>query len=56
MNNTEANTAKATRPEFVKTIGKTTYRVKIHFSQTSKETMNDKILRMLRNEVQNLKI
>jgi hypothetical protein len=34
----------------VKQIGKTTYRVKIHFSATSKETMSDKIKRLLRYE------
>ena len=38
-------------PALVKKIGKTTYRVKIHFSETSRETMSDKIKRMLRNEV-----
>ena len=37
-------------PALVKKIGKTTYRV-IHFSTTSRETMSDKIKRMLRNEV-----
>ena len=42
----------ATRPpDLVKTIGKTTYRVRVHFSETSRETMSDKIKRMLRNEV-----
>jgi hypothetical protein len=39
------------RPALVKKIGKTTYRVTIHFSATSQETMSDKIKRMLRNEV-----
>ncbi|ADU26116.1 transposon-encoded TnpW family protein [Ethanoligenens harbinense] len=42
------------RPALVKKIGKTTYRVKIHFSTTSRETMNDKIKRMLRNEAQRI--
>lgn len=41
------------RPALVKKIGKTTYRVHIHFSTTSTETMSDKIKRMLRNEVRN---
>jgi hypothetical protein len=31
-------------------IGSTTYRVRVHYSQTSKETMNDKIVRMMKNE------
>lgn len=38
----------------VKKIGKTTYRVTIHFSTTNLETMSDKIKRMLRNEMQQL--
>ncbi len=38
-------------PDLVKKIGKTTYRVRVHFSETSKETMSDKIKRMLRNEI-----
>jgi hypothetical protein len=39
------------RPTLVKKIGKTTYKVTIHFSSTNRETMSDKIKRMLRNEV-----
>ena len=39
------------RPVLVKKIGKTTYRVRIHFSTTNRETMSDKIKRMLRNEI-----
>jgi hypothetical protein len=39
------------RPDFVKRIGKATYEVNVYFSTTSKETMSDKIIRMLRNEV-----
>ena len=38
-------------PDLVKTIDKTTYRVRVHFSETSRETMEEKIKRMLRNEV-----
>jgi len=38
-------------PNLVKRIGKTTYRVRVHFNTTSKETMNDEMKRMLRNEV-----
>lgn len=36
----------------VRQIGKITYRVRVHFSTTSRESMSDKIKRMLRNEVQ----
>ena len=40
-----------TPPTLVKKIGKTTYRVWAHFSTTSTETMEDKIKRLLREEV-----
>lgn len=35
---------------FTKRIGSTNYRVSVHFSKTSRETMNDKILRLMKNE------
>lgn len=38
-------------PVLLKKIGKTTYRITIHFSAASRETMSDKIKRMLRNEI-----
>ena len=41
-------------PALVKKIGKTTYKVRVHFSTTSTETMSDKIKRMLKNEIQDL--
>ena len=50
--NTTIATEIAKQPDFIKRIGKTTYKVNVHFSTTSKETMSDKIIRMLRNEVQ----
>lgn len=53
MNTDNINTTntKAGQPDLVRQIGKTTYRVTVHFSETSKETMSDKINRMLRNEI-----
>lgn len=33
-----------------KRIGSTTYKVSVHFSQTSKETMGDKIIRMIEKD------
>lgn len=36
---------------FKRTIDKTTYVVHVHFSQTSEETMADKIKRLLQKEV-----
>ena len=53
---TTITTPKTEQPCFVKRIGKTTYTVNVHFSTTSKETMSDKIIRMLRNEVQSSKL
>lgn len=53
--NTETNTEQGTQaPCFTKQIGKTTYKVRVHFSTTSTETMSDKIMRMLRNEIQQM--
>lgn len=47
----------ATKPEqpqeartFTKRIGSTTYRVGVHFSRTSRETMSDKVMRLVKNE------
>ena len=36
----------------LKRIGSTTYQVAVHFSQTSHETMNDKVTRMIHREVE----
>ena len=52
MNNTATNTA--TCPTVRKQIGKTTYIVRVHFSETAKETMEDKIKRLLREEVRRM--
>lgn len=35
-------------------IGPTTYHVTVHFSKTSRETMHDKILRLIEWEAQDL--
>ena len=42
------------KPDLVKRIGNTTFDIHIHFSETSKETMSDKIKRMLKNEIQQM--
>ena len=52
MNNTATNTA--TCPTVRKQIGKTPYIVRVHYSQTAKETMEDKITRLLREEVRKM--
>ena len=41
-------------PTVRRQIGKTTYIVRVHFSQTAKETMEDKIKRLLREEVRRM--
>ena len=50
MTNERPKVSKFENPDLVRKIDKTTYRVKVHFSTTSKESMSDKIKRMLRNE------
>jgi len=37
-------------PTIIRRIGQTTYRVSVHFNPNSKETVNDKIIRMIKNE------
>ena len=49
---TEQKTANTACPAVRKKIGNITYIVKVHFSDTATETMNDKIKRMIRNEIQ----
>ena len=41
-------------PALVKKIGKTTYKVRVHFSQTSTETMSDKIKRLILNDCERI--
>ena len=46
-----SETAKNTKARvFKRRIGQTTYRVGVHFNKTSGETMDDKIIRLIRNE------
>lgn len=40
-------------PKFITKVGNTTYEVHVHFSETSTENMNDKILRLIENDVAN---
>lgn len=37
-------------PKLVKKIGSTTYEVSMFFSKTSKETIDDKIMRLIKND------
>ena len=49
---TETKQTEERKPHLVKTIGKTTYLVTCHFSETSKETLQDKIKRMIMRDIQ----
>ena len=49
----QGKTAHAKPPMFTKQIGSTVYRVSIHFNDTSTETVEDKILRLMKSEVRN---
>ena len=48
------NAKEMEQPAIVKKIGNTTYQVKIHFSTTSKETMSDKIKRLIVNDCEKI--
>ena len=50
-NNVEQQT-KERRPHLVKTIGKTTSLVTCHFSEASRETLQDKLKRMIVRDIQ----
>ena len=50
--NTETKQTEERKPHLVKAIGKTTYLVTCHFSETSKETLQDKIKRMIMRDIQ----
>jgi len=52
--NAEVNPEQDKKPlRLTKRIGNTTYKVNVHFSGTSKETVGDKIMRLIANEVEN---
>ena len=38
-------------PQMPMKLGHTTYDVFVHFSKTSKETLTDKIMRLIRNDI-----
>jgi len=47
-------TGQAQPHKILKRIGSTNYEVSIHFSQTSKETVEDKILRLMLRDVKSI--
>lgn len=49
---TATKTTAAPKPQTVKRkIGKTTYELSLHFSQTNTERMSDKVMRLLENDL-----
>lgn len=51
-NEAEGTPTAAPEPLLKTTVGKITYLVGVHFSEDAKETMADKIDRMIRREIQ----
>lgn len=47
--------AQEKRKGFTKKIGNTTYDVSFHYSKQSRESMNDKIIRLIENDMQDMK-
>ncbi len=47
--------AQEKRKEFTKKIGNTTYDVSFHYSRQSRESMNEKIIRLIENDMQGMK-
>ena len=47
------NTSPSEPPKFSKRIGSTVYNVSVYFSQTSQESIEDKLLRLIKKEVRN---
>ena len=54
MESKEKNTPAEEAPSMQVRIGNTTYLVRVHFSATATETLEDKIKRMLKNEIEQM--
>jgi phosphoribosylformylglycinamidine (FGAM) synthase-like enzyme len=52
MKNTIAETKVSETPALVKTIGKTTYIVNVHFSETARETVAEKLKRLIASDAE----
>ena len=50
--NNKSQQTQERRLHLVKTIGRTTYLVTCHFSETSRETLQDKLKRMIVRDIQ----
>lgn len=54
--NEKAAIKKPEPPRIIRKIGRTTYEVSIHFSETSTESMSDKIKRLIGRDCENLQV
>lgn len=54
IEDTTTNAPAKDAPALVKKIGRTTYIMRVHFSKTSKETMSDKIKRLILNDCEKI--
>jgi len=52
MQNENKNST-AAKNTFSKKVGRATYNVHVYFSKTSKESFNDRILRLVKNDIAN---
>ena len=48
--NTTATVKEAAQPDLVKKIGNTTFDIHVHFSEKSKETFTDKVIRLIQSD------
>ena len=44
------NVKEAAQPDLVKKIGNTTFDIHVHFSEKSKETFTDKVIRLIQSD------
>jgi len=51
----ENKNSTAAKNTFSKKVGRSTYNVHVYFSKTSKESFNEKILRLIKNDAANIK-
>ena len=49
----ETNKSIATSNTYSKKIGRTVYNVQIFFSKSTKENFNDKVMRLIKNDIAN---
>ncbi len=52
MENAITETKVSETPALIKTIGKTTYIVNVHFSETARETVADKLIRLITSDAE----